>query len=400
MNSLLTNNSNIMISELTSQNNFKRYNFSPCSVEFFEKFYRLINESHNLISRMDISKHLLYYKFKFFKKPKDYVHILKNIRVVLENTLEHHYVFSFDDFCKKKINIYFTFTKKSLVSIPIMSQYIQKMLTWLYILCKYTTPCHHSNTLNIFVYFSDLEKTLPKNGKSIEKNHVNTGFTTTCNFNSEIVIYRKEEWFKVFLHETFHNFGLDFSMTDEKFTEKIIKCIFKVNVKVRLYEAYCEFWARIFNCLILSFYSSSDKTNYIYNASYLIDIERVFSFYQTVKILDNMDLTYNDMISECGEKRKKYKQETSMLSYYIICSIMLENFEKFLDHCSEHNIYDLLHIQFGKSKKNQVKFCLFINQYYDSINHIKNMETMKHILYKTKNTVLGNSMKKSIIEMA
>ena len=28
---------------------------------------------------------------------------------------------------------------------------------------------------------------------------------------SEIIIFRNEEWFKVFVHETFHLFGVDFS---------------------------------------------------------------------------------------------------------------------------------------------------------------------------------------------
>ena len=56
----------------------------------------------------------------------------------------------------------------------------------------------------------------------IDQIHVNTGFTTTCPVDSEIVIFREEEWFKVFIHETFHNFALDFSDMNNSACHKIV----------------------------------------------------------------------------------------------------------------------------------------------------------------------------------
>ena len=65
--------------------------------------------------------------------------------------------------------------------------------------------------MNIYIFLTDLKKKLPEHtGQEIGKINVNTGFTMTCRPKSNIVIYRKEEWFKVLIHETFHNFGLDF----------------------------------------------------------------------------------------------------------------------------------------------------------------------------------------------
>ena len=47
----------------------------------------------------------------------------------------------------------------------------------------------------------------------LEPININGGVSNVCvkNSLSEIVIFRREEWFKVLIHETFHNYGLDFS---------------------------------------------------------------------------------------------------------------------------------------------------------------------------------------------
>ena len=45
--------------------------------------------------------------------------------------------------------------------------------------------------------------------------HVNTGYTQHSLINSnykDIIIFRKEEWFKVFIHECIHAYNLDFNM--------------------------------------------------------------------------------------------------------------------------------------------------------------------------------------------
>ena len=70
-------------------------------------------------------------------------------------------------------------------------------------------------------------------------------------------MYRTEEWFKVFLHETMHSLGIDFSsisITDESnMTKKLIDTCFH-GVKsndLRIYEAYTEFWAEFIHILFL-----------------------------------------------------------------------------------------------------------------------------------------------------
>jgi hypothetical protein len=121
----------------------------------------------------------------------------------------------------------------------------------------------------------------------LDQENVNTAFTRTCPKNSEIIVFRKEEWFKSFLHETFHNFGLDFSdMNNNSCNSKILE-IFPVNSEVNLFESYTEFWARIMNILFCSFVSMKDKNDekeFLSNVEVFVNFERAYSFFQVVKV--------------------------------------------------------------------------------------------------------------------
>jgi hypothetical protein len=133
--------------------------------------------------------------------------------------------------------------------IDTYNNYVDHMLAWLYIVNQYASrDC--ASKLSVFVYHTSLTKELPKNPIEIlNQHHVNTAFTFSCPVNSEIVVFRKEEWFKVFMHETFHNFALDFSdMNNNKCHSKILQ-LFPVKSDVNLFEAYTEFWARIMNTM-------------------------------------------------------------------------------------------------------------------------------------------------------
>jgi hypothetical protein len=384
------------------QNMFTSFEYKN-TTSFLKKFYKVFNEANSYVSKIDILKHKSFEKsnFETFEKPDDFEYILTEIKKNIENNITSQIKFSFKNFFSRNINILLAFTNSNKLSSYELIETIKKMLIWIYIISKYTVKCpNNNNLLNIFIFQTDLEKNLPDSGKDIERINVNTGFTTSCNTNSEIVIFRKEEWFKVFLHETFHNFGLDFSYSGGSFTEKIIKCIFNVNVKIKLYEAYCEFWARVFNCLILSISTTTNETDYIKTSTYLIHIERLFSYLQTVKLLNHMSLDYKDIVTLFGKKHTNFKQKTSLLSYYIICCIMFDNFEKFLLWSSQNNTNDLLNIQFLKPKKHQLNFCLFINQHHDSNLLLSNLNFFKNILKKKhlKDTALMKTFRKSIIE--
>ena len=67
-----------------------------------------------------------------------------------------------------------------------------------------------------------------RNTEILDTNHVNTAFAYQCSPEGEIVIYREEEWMKVFIHETFHSFGLDLNQQSVQILKSKIKNLFDV----------------------------------------------------------------------------------------------------------------------------------------------------------------------------
>ena len=77
---------------------------------------------------------------------------------------------------------------------------------------QYTLFIKEIDLVSIHLFMTDFKKEIPKSTVDvIDVMNVNSGLSDVCQRDSEIIIYRKEEWFKVFIHETFHSLGLDFS---------------------------------------------------------------------------------------------------------------------------------------------------------------------------------------------
>jgi len=272
------------------------------------------------------------------------------------------------------------------VNMSIFNKYLDSVIMWLYILNKYSSK-QCSNSLTVYFYFTSLEKKLPSSNIFIlDEININTAFTTTCPKNAEIVVFRKEEWFKVFIHETFHNFALDFSDMNNNIVHKCILDIFKVKSDVNLFESYTEFWAEIINALFCSFFSIKIKTDFnsfLSFSDFFINFERTYSFFQLVKTLNFMGLTYEDLylnnIHSESIRENLYKEKTNVLSYYIIKTILINNYQGFLLWCSEENSSLL---QFKKTVSNQKKYCDFIKKNYKISSMSENIEETQNFIHK------------------
>ena len=404
---LLTDNSINLLKHLNKNIPSEEIFFFEKSNEIFLQFFSYFKHSANYISSINLKDHLIVNQ-KILSKDdipltENFDYIVKEIQQYIFKISKHKMIFKFENFLGREISFNFILSKNE--NSNDVFKYVYLMLLWLFVISKYTENSKCSKKLNIFIYFNDRKKFLPENkGECFQKKNVNTGFTFTCIHDSEIVIFRKEEWFKVFLHETFHNFGLDFSALDNKNTTNFILSIFPINSKVKLYEAYCDFWARTVNCLLCSFISSkNNQTTFLSRAIACINYERHFSFFQAVKNLNHMHMTYtnlflNDPISI--KKRAKYTEETSVLSYYIICSIFFNNFDKFLQWCAffNGNSKESILIQFKNTSDNQMELCKYIKNEYKSKEMIDNINLHQQIFKSSKNKKLLTTLKKSICE--
>ena len=297
------------------------------------------------------------------------------------------YSFSLFD---RNIKIFFMVEEDNIeLKLDTYNRYVDNIVMWIYILNQYASKqCVHS--LKLYFYFTSLEKHLPNSNISIlDEINVNTAFTTTCPKDSEIVVFRKEEWFKVFIHETFHNFGLDFSDMNNKVVHACILHIFNVKSEVNLYESYTEFWAEIMNALFCSFIALKNKTDinqFLSNSEFYINFERTYSFFQLVKTLKFMGLQYEDLYSKDEHSKvlrdHLYKEKTNVLAYYVIKTIIINNYQSFLLWCKTNNI---LLMQFKKTPLNQNEFCRFIEKNYKTRSILESISNTQIFLNKLVN---------------
>jgi hypothetical protein len=232
----------------------------------------------------------------------------------------------------RSIHIHFTlFSEKELLQLD--DKYltnIKMIYIWLKICASYSSKSC-AKTLDIYIYQTPFIKELPDK-------------VTTTLGESEIVIFRKEEWFKVLIHETFHAYGLDSGSNNKNQLLKLLGQLFPIDSDYDISEAYAETWARIMNAGLCSFNALENKKDismFINYMTFNLQLERLFALYQCNKVLGFMGLTYNN-IHEPGEKnaylrKNLYREETHVFAYYILTAIFLNDYIGFLSWCNNHN---------------------------------------------------------------
>jgi hypothetical protein len=361
------------------QENFNEHFKNP--VKFSSTSKKLINEIVNLMIESN----------DYYESHKSKIHLEKNntmpkcnmmdiiptnITKHIENMKAINYVYKFNIHSKQYTVSFYT----NLMD-EIIQEYIKKVYMLLYIVYTYANKdC--SKNLNIYLYLTDLKKVLPTHTKVLKEENVNTAFTTSCKPHAEIVLFRQEEWFKVLIHECFHCNGLDFSTADTSDCDKTILYIFPVSADVRLYETYCEMWGEMINVLFISYFSISNsikiKENrdiYIHKivskGEKLLHHERMFSMFQSSKILHFFGIDYKQLydkqdMNSHNVRQIKYKEETSVLSYYILKNIYIFFMNEFVEWCVENNKDSRGNesLVFIKTKENMNSYCDFIKCRY------------------------------------
>jgi len=425
----MTNNINIItqlfISLLNNSNNSNNFNklelIKPNTEKILLEFYNLFTKSSEIIDVLKKNK-LNPFNIKINKIqninqiPKPNSSLKNSFPTKINNYIEEnskYYIFFNNTLCNRNINLYFILNKNINIKIyqkliKKYNNYIEIILKIIYLLNFYSTNKNCSKNISIYIYLNNLNKLIPKTNlkqkeeKEIEKyilneNEINSAFTNSCQNNNNIIINRKEEWLKVLIHELFHSFGLDFSLinyNNEENMKNKLKNIFNIVSEYNLYETYSEFWARFINVFITSFLISNyyfennkennNKEKYFKFLNYfnvLVNIEIYYSIFQMIKILNYMNLKYENIIENdninMNLKSKNYKENTEILCYYIITSILLNNYNSFIDWTKKNNENIL---QFSNSNTFSQ-----INSINNLIKFIKNNYKTKNYLYKINN---------------
>lgn len=379
------------------------FHLSHNSIVFIKRLYGYIIKSHlEWINKPFINEILV--SSNDIPKGNNYNGIPKGIRDYIDSSSQKVKIFVLY-LNHRKIQVHFVYNEKSLIDEKTIRLYLQKMYMWLYV-CNVYSPYNCANNLNIYLYLTDLKKKLPeKDLEPFDMEDANTGYTYSCLYNDinssikktnynviELIIFREEEWFKVFIHETFHAMGLDFSSMDNfVFTQKIQELFNIENVTdVRLYESYTEICAELIHSVFFVHFTlinskRGEDMEYTYTKiEETLRNEVIFSLYQCVKVLDHFGLTYDNLYDTSSDSNllcKNYRENTPVFSYYILKSIILFNLNKFIEWI---NINNNGSFKFNHTNHTIEKYIDFFRDNYKDPKYINIIKTVEKHFKKIK----------------
>lgn len=206
---------------------------------------------------------------------------------------------------------------------------------------------------------------MPRRRRRIAPEDANTAFTFACPSDAnDIVVFRREEWFKVLIHETYHAFGLDFaSLTAAAAAaagNEVLRRLFpRLDKRIDLHisETYSEVWAEWWQCLLAA---QGDPQQ----LSKLLQDEQSFALFQANKVLRYAGgWSYENMMEPPtgtdADDDDVYREDTAAFAYYVLRAAALFRLEDFMEWCQRTN--NRRHImQFIGSPESVASFCQFL----------------------------------------
>ena len=240
--------------------------------------------------------------------------------------------------------------------------YAYKAFIWLSLVASLADKECSEKSLNVYFYMTPFKKQrpAPSTDEILSAIHVNTGVTRNCETHGEIVVYRAEEWFKVFIHESMHNFNMDFIDLELREANKQLRRTFCIpHDDILLFETYTETWARIINTMFYTYFqedtvkdgrpsatatataAAATRKQFIRTVREKLATNALFYAYQSVKVLEIMGLKYANITIQSEENmevcRKRYAEDTNVYAYYILGGILSVYALPFISWCCENN---------------------------------------------------------------
>jgi hypothetical protein len=329
-------------------------------------------------------------------------HVFKNSDYISETVIKYikshltkYYLIEYDN------NIIYYFVKSPTKKINKDINELCRLIYTMKILFNRT----NKNNKQILYYFpTPLKKRINSNTHILGVNECNTGYSHLeslyekkkdihcCHSNGNIYIFRKEEHYKVLIHELIHSCYKDRDMilSDEN---ELFSKNFCINQQILLNESYTETIATILNLFYLHIilYNNKSKSkinNKSQNKNKNMNIlelmyinETKYSFYTMAKILNFYKInSINDFTKYSNQKgcNTVFLQETNVFSYYIVKPLLLYNISKFSDFLKKYTD------NFSVVSKDCVKY--FSKMILNIIHDDKKIQNIiKMLLLKFKN---------------
>lgn len=197
---------------------------------------------------------------------------------------------------------------------------------------------------NIYLFPNKLKRILA--GISFTLDHLriykktNTAFTTSGVTSFEMILTKKEEFSKLFLHELIHLYKLDGTHSIETGKLDNIRNMMPFMDYNGERECVAELMSNIYNCMNLCLISS-DKSHDSYDQLIdLINIEKEYSIYLVAKILKYFNIKPNELFNYV---KQKVQLVSPINLYCILRSILFFKLDDFL-HTDNMANSDILEI--------------------------------------------------------
>lgn len=328
-------------------------------------FFKLVN----------IMNYNINYKFERLNKINLNEKIFNNnqflsnqIKIFILNNINYHYQLKKNNY---NINIYSKNQEDEnyLNSILDVIQFIQHI-------------AKNSKNVEVYLYLTPFKKEF--NDDIYNHENINTGSTN----RKYIILWRREEIHKVLIHELIHFYQMDLN-DDSIIAEKLLKlinmcptCIIRPN------EAYTEICAIILYTYWLCCIKNKESYE---NFTECLNIQLKFNLIQCCKIIKSFKCfnKLEDIFD--NSKNCNITQNTNMVSYYIIKTALLLNFDYtynvlFKEICNSTFMFDsneenylIFYRLIVKSLKNPKFFNIINNLMKQNLNYFDNRLTMSII---------------------
>jgi hypothetical protein len=235
----------------------------------------------------------------------------------------------------------------------------------------------HKPVLKIVLYLTNLKKLFPSNLEQVlNEDNINSGVTMLNEGERMIVIYRKEELFKVLLHELIHAYEIDFHFYNiaydkyfmDKYSIKVSQPYKNKNNPLALYESYTDTLACYGHIITNVLFKSTEEeiTSLDTEIDTLLEKESKHYMLQAAKIF----------------KFSYLREDTHSFSYYLVKACIYRNFASFKKFIDNNGIV-------LNTIEKQTSFLEFIKQNIDNPEfwkELKRIRTRKIVLSGLKMT--------------
>ncbi len=314
---------------------------------FFYNYFKKLNHHNFLFNKIfDINKIKITFEVSKKNAIQDISFLDENMKGYIFKKYFYTYIFQHSGFP--------TILKMGSSSQFLTTSIERNGIQLLYLILFFQYFCNKNMMQEVYYYPTLFKKQFSKN--PLSPREVNSGVTFIEKaeaqhiHNGKIVLFRKEEVYKVCIHELIHSFHMDYPLIIHSHTMKSELCS---NYPILLNEAYTESLATMLNLYFVYLQKERFMNKYgVYNIpeNHIINVTKLRAMFKnelnyelglSKKVLNHNKLKYNELykLVKTDTCLKEFLQHTNVFSYYVLKPLILNNidfYDNFMKNYTNH----------------------------------------------------------------